>query len=74
MVNEVQRREWVKAVEHAKEKALKEQKVKFVYPDQEPFKQACMPLHQSVLSKNVEIREIYDRIQEYNEQYPASAK
>ena len=74
LVNEVQRREWVKAVEHAKEKALKEQKVKFVYPDQEPFKQACMPLHQSVLSKNVEIREIYDRIQEYNEQYPASAK
>lgn len=71
LVNEVQRSEWVKAVEQAKEKALKEQNVKFIYPDQEPFKQACMPLHQSVLSKNAEIREIYDRIQEYNEQYPA---
>ena len=51
--------------------AEKEQKVQFVYPDQEPFKRACMPLHESVLKKNKALRPIYDKIQEYNKNYPA---
>lgn len=71
LINKVQRHEWVKAVENAKEKALNEQNVKFIYPEQEPFKEACMPLHESVLSKNEDIQPIYDKIQEYNRKYPA---
>lgn len=74
LVNRVQRSEWVEAVEAAKEKAANEQKVQFIYPDQKPFVEACMPLHESVLSKNQEIQPIYDKIQEYNKQYPSEAK
>lgn len=74
LVNRVQRSEWVEAVEAAKQKAVNEQKVQFIYPDQKPFVEACMPLHESVLSRNQEIRSIYDKIQEYNKQYPSEAK
>lgn len=74
LVNQVQRQEWVEAVEKAKEKAVNEQKVQFIYPDQEPFKKACMPLHKSVLSNNRAIQPIYDLIQKYNEKYPSTAE
>ncbi len=70
-LNSVQRQEWVKAVENAKEKAQKEQGVIFIYPDQKPFVEACKPLHEKVLSGNQEIRPIYDMIQEYNAMYPS---
>jgi len=74
LVNKIQRLEWVKAVETAKEKAVNQQKVQFLYPDQEPFVEACMPLHQAVLEKNPGLQPIYDRIQDYNERYPAEAE
>lgn len=74
LVNKVQREEWVKAVEKAKEKAEKEQSVQFIYPDQEPFVKKCMPLHESVLASNEAIRPIYDKIQEYNEKYPSKTE
>lgn len=74
LVNRIQREEWVKAVEEAKEKAEKEQNVQFIYPDQEPFKQACLPLHESVLADNLELQPIYDKIQKYNELYPSGAE
>ena len=74
IVNETQRKEWVEAVAAAKEKAANEQKVQFIYPDQAPFKEACMPLHESVLAKNKAIQPIYDKIQEYNEKYPSVAE
>ena len=70
LLNQVQRQEWVKAVANAKEKAQTEQKVQFVYPDQAPFKEACMPLHESVLANNPAIQPIYKKIQEYNRKYP----
>lgn len=69
LVNRVQREEWVKAVEKAKEKAENEQHVQFIYPDQTPFVEACLPLHESVLAGNPSIQPIYDRIQQYNEKY-----
>ncbi len=69
IVNQVEREEWTKAVEEAKEKAEKEQGVKFNYPDQEPFVEACKPLHETVLNNNPEIKPIYDAIQEYNAKY-----
>lgn len=74
LVNTIQRQEWIKAVAAAKDKAANEQKVEFLYPDQEPFKQACLPLHKSVLERNTEIQEIYDKIQRYNELYPSEAE
>lgn len=74
LINSIQREEWVKAVEKAKERAQKEQKVEFLYPDQAPFMQACQPLHESVLANNVAIQPIYEKIQEYNEQYPTIAE
>ena len=74
LVNTIQRQEWIKAVAAAKDKAANEQKVEFLYPDQEPFKQACLPLHKSVLERNTEIQEIYDKIQKYNELYPSEAE
>ena len=74
LVNTIQRQEWIKAVAAAKDKAANEQKVEFFYPDQEPFKQACLPLHKSVLERNTEIQEIYDKIQRYNELYPSEAE
>lgn len=69
IVNRVEREEWTKAVEAAKDKAANEQRVEFLYPDQEPFVEACMPLHETVLQNNPEIQPIYDAIQEYNEMY-----
>lgn len=71
LLNSVQREEWVKAVEKAKDKAQNEQGVIFIYPDQVPFVEACKPLHESVLSGNPDIQPIYDMIQEYNALYPS---
>ena len=74
LVNQVEREEWVKAVDAAKDKAANEQHVQFLYPEQEPFKEACAPLHQSVLQNNPALQPIYDAIQAYNEQYPSAAE
>lgn len=71
LVNRVQRQEWVQAVEKARERAETQQKVQFLYPDQAPFVEACMPLHRAVLEKNPQLQPIYEAIQSYNERYPA---
>lgn len=70
LINSVQRKEWEKAVAAAKERAETEQHVQFNYPDLEPFKEACMPLHTSVLEGNPALQSTYDAIQAYNAQYP----
>lgn len=72
LVNQVEREEWVKAVENAKDRSANEQQVNFIYPDQKPFVEACRPLHEKVLSNNTALQPIYDAIQEYNEMYPAA--
>ncbi|MBP3361379.1 MAG: TRAP transporter substrate-binding protein [Clostridia bacterium] len=69
LVNKVEREEWTKAVDEAKERAEKEQGVQFYYPDVQPFMDACKPLHETVLSKNPDIKPIYDAIQEYNDRF-----
>lgn len=74
LINQVQREEWVKAVENAKDKAANEQHVEFIYPDQAPFVEACRPLHETVLGRNTSIQPIYDKIQEYNAKYPSVAE
>ena len=45
LVNQVEREEWTKAVEAAKDKAQNEQGVQFLYPDTKPFQEICMPMH-----------------------------
>ncbi|MGN0334797.1 MAG: TRAP transporter substrate-binding protein [Lachnospiraceae bacterium] len=67
IINQVQRAEWTKAVEKAKEKASGDQGVVFIYPDQQPFVEACQPLHESVLTNNPQIRPIYEKIQKHNQ-------
>lgn len=74
LVNQVEREEWVKAVDNAKERASKDQNVNFIYPDQKPFVDACKPLHATVLRNNPALQPIYDAIQNYNAEYPAEAE
>ena len=74
LINQVQREEWVKAIEKAKDKAENEQGVQFIYPDQTPFVEACIPLHTSVLENNPDIQPMYDAIQVYNKMYPSTAE
>ncbi len=74
IVNQVERAEWVKAVENAKKRATEEQHVEFIYPDQVPFVEACMPLHQTVLTNNPGLQSTYDAIQVYNEKFPSQAE
>lgn len=73
LVNTVEREEWTKAVENAKDKAQNEQGVQFNYPDTAPFQEACEPLHQSMLESNPALVPIYEAIQEHNAQYPSAA-
>ena len=70
LINRIQREEWIRAVDAAREKAANQQKVQFIYPDPSPFQEACAPLHHSVLLSNPDIRPIYDAIQQYNQLYP----
>ena len=74
LINQVEREEWVKAVEKAKDRAQNEMGVNFLYPDQKPFVEACQPLHQSVLDGNPALVPIYEAIQSYNAEYPAAAE
>lgn len=65
----MQQEEWGKAVETARERAKKEQKVTFLYPDREPFAEAVLPLHEMVLERNPALWPLYERIRKYNEMY-----
>ena len=70
VLNKTQREEWTVAVENAKEKAS-EMGVKFNYPDPNLFAEAVKPLTEEVLSNNKKLIPYYEKIQEYNKEYPA---
>ena len=70
IINQVEREEWVKSVAEAKDRAENEMGVTFLYPDTKPFQEICLPLHETVLSGNPDLRPIYDAVQEYNALYP----
>ena len=74
LVNEVEKREWDKSVEEAKEKAEKVQGVKFNYPDTKPFQDICKPMHQDMLKQYPNLKPLYDKIQKHNAEYPVSAE
>lgn len=73
LINQVERKEWVAAIENAKDKAQNEQGVQFLYPDTKPFQEAVAPMHESLLAKYPDLQPIYDLIQGYNAEYPSTA-
>lgn len=74
LVNKVEREEWVRAVKAAKTKAEEEQHVQFLYPDTKPFQDICTPMHEEFLKSHPDIRPIYEKIQEYNAEFPSAAE
>lgn len=74
LVNRVEREEWGKAVDAAKDKAQNQQGVTFLYPDTKPFQEICEPMHVQMLEQYPDLKVIYDKIQQYNTQYPAQAE
>lgn len=74
VINEVEREEWVKAVEAAKDKAANEQGVQFLYPDTKPFQETCSAMHAEMLEQYLDLRPIYNRIQDHNAQHPSEAE
>lgn len=74
LVNEVEREEWVKAVEAAKDKAENEQGVTFLYPDTQAFQEICKPMHQDMLKQYPDLQPIYDKIQDHNAEHPSTAE
>lgn len=69
IVNQVERQEWTKAVEAAKNKAEHDQGVQFLYPDTAPFQEICIPMHQSVLGQYPDLKPFYDAIQVHNKEF-----
>ena len=69
LINSVEREEWVKAVEAAKDKAENQQGVNFLYPDTKPFQETCKSMHTEMLESYPDLKPIYDKIQVHNEQH-----
>ena len=66
LVNSVEREEWGKAVEAAKERAANQQGVTFLYPEVQPFQDICTPMHQDLIAANPDLTPIYEGIQQWN--------
>lgn len=70
VLNKKQREEWEIAVENAK-KGAEKLGVNFNYPDPNEFAEVVAPLTEEVLNRNQKLRPYYEKIQEYNKEYPA---
>ncbi len=66
LVNSVEREEWGKAVEAAKDRAANQQGVTFLYPEVQPFQDICTPMHQDLLEAYPELAPLYEGIQAWN--------
>jgi len=71
--NQVEREEWDKQVEEARQIAAQDMKVEFLQADVEAFKEKVMPLHEEMLSQNPDIVEVYEEIQKVNEEMKSQA-
>lgn len=69
---EVEREEWDKQVEAAKETAQNDMGVEFIDVDTEAFKEKVIPLHKELLKGNPNIRDFYEHIQEVNKETAVS--
>ena len=74
ILNETQREAWTEGVEDSIRNATENQDVTFLYPDTEPFREAVLPLHTSLLSQIPAIRPVYEQIQSYNDQFSSETK
>lgn len=74
LINQVEREEWIKAVDAAKDKAENEQGVTFLYPDTSLFQEICEPMHAEMLEQYPALKPVYDRIQKYNAEYISEAE
>lgn len=74
LINSVEREEWIKAVEAAKDKAENQQGVHFLYPDTKPFQETCKSMHAEMLENYPDLEPIYNRIQVHNEQHQTDEK
>lgn len=69
LVNTVEREAWGEAVEAAKDRAVSQQGVTFLYPDIRPFQDICAPMHQDLIDANPALALVYERIRELNDEY-----
>ena len=56
-------------MEDSIENAVQNQGVTFLHPDTEPFREAVLPIHGTILSQIPAIQPVYDQIQMYNEMF-----
>ena len=66
---EVEMEEWDAQVEEAKDIAQNDMGVEFIDVDIDSFKAKVEALHEEMLAENADIVDLYDHIQEINEQY-----
>ena len=66
--------EWDKDVKAAKKTAEKDMGVTFIEPDINEFKDKVKNVQEEMLEDNSNIRDLYDHIQKYNEQYAEEEK
>ena len=66
--------EWDKDVKAAKKTAEEDMGVTFIEPDLNEFKDKVKNVQKEMLEDNPNIRDLYDHIQKYNEQYAGEGK
>lgn len=66
--------EWDKDVKAAKKTAEEDMGVTFIEPDLNEFKDKVKNVQEEMLEDNPNIRDLYDHIQKYNEQYAGEGK
>ena len=66
--------EWEKDVKEAKKTAEEDMGVTFIEPDLNEFKDKVKNVQEEMLEDNPNIRDLYDHIQKYNEQYAGEGK
>lgn len=68
IISKVQREAWTVSVEEAKQQAVKDMNVEFIYPEVALFKEKVLPLHNEVLEKTPKLKPIYDEIQKIGQE------
>ncbi len=69
LAQEVEKKEWTKAVEEAKKTASEQMGVTFVDADVSSFKEKLLPLHEQVFSQNDKLKAIYNNINMINKKH-----
>lgn len=73
-LEDAQHEAWVVGVEEAKSKAENDMGVEFIYPETDPFREAVLPLHESMLKANPTLQTAYDAIMQKTEEIERGAE